>query len=114
MTLARTLCRNQRRGTGTKDRLRIPLKVATDSRRKRPPNPRETCHPFRGKVATYRSDVTRDGALLLGWGGGRQLCVTFSHGFSLQFDPVSVVYETIQNGVGQGRIADGFVPMLNG
>ncbi len=95
-------------------RLRIPLKVATDSRRKRPPNPRETCHPYRGKVATCRSEATRDGALLFRKGGGRQLCVTFSHRFSLQIDPVSVVYKTIQDGVGQGRIADDLVPMIDG
>jgi hypothetical protein len=35
-----------------------------------------------------------------------------AHGLSLQGDGVSVVDEPVEDGIGQGVIADGFVPML--
>ena len=37
-----------------------------------------------------------------------------SHGFSFQGDLVGVVYESVQNGVGEGGIADGVVPVFEG
>jgi hypothetical protein len=38
----------------------------------------------------------------------------FSHAFSGHREPVGVVDETIQDGVGQGRVADGVAPLLDG
>ena len=40
-----------------------------------------------------------------GFGGG------FAHGVSLQGEPVGVVDEAIEDGVGDGRVADGVVPV---
>ena len=39
---------------------------------------------------------------------------SFSHGFSLECDGVSVVDESVENGVGQGGVSDGFVPVFDG
>jgi len=74
----------------------------------------EDDHMFRDKAARGGSDVTRDAALLLRRRGRRQFGVTFSHRFSLQNDPVGVVNESVQDGVGEGRIADDVVPMIDG
>lgn len=35
------------------------------------------------------------------------------HRFSFQFDLVAVVQQTIENGVSQGRIANGLVPLVD-
>ena len=40
--------------------------------------------------------------------------MTFSHGLTLQMDPVGVVYEAVQDGVGESRITDDVMPMING
>jgi hypothetical protein len=37
-----------------------------------------------------------------------------SHAFSSHVDAVGVVDEAVENGVGQGRIADNFVPLVGG
>ena len=62
------------------------------------------------KAAVCRSEATREIALLLGGGGGRQFGVTFSQGFSLQVDAVGVVDEAVENGVGEGGFANDLVP----
>ena len=41
----------------------------------------------------------------------------FSHGFSFEIDSISMVYmvyEAVEYDVSQGRIADDFVPVLDG
>ena len=55
--------------------VRIPLKPATHSTRKRPPSPREAGHLFHGKPATHRSEATRVGALLSDGGPWRQIVI---------------------------------------
>ena len=47
------------------------------------------------------------------WGEKSSGC-SFSHGFSLECDGVGVVDQSVQNGVGQGGVADGFVPLFDG
>ncbi len=47
------------------------------------------------------------------WGEKSSGC-SFSHGFSLECDGVGVVDQSVQNGVGQGGVADGFVPVFDG
>ena len=39
--------------------------------------------------------------------------VLFSHAFSGKFEPVGVMNETIEDGIGQGWVADGLVPVLD-
>ena len=39
---------------------------------------------------------------------------SFAHGFSFQVELVGVVHEAVEDGVGQGRITDGVVPLLDG
>ena len=51
---------------------------------------------------------------LLRGGGGRQLRKAFSHGLSFQIDPVSVVYEAVEDGVAEGGVGDDLVPMIDG
>ena len=43
-----------------------------------------------------------------------QRSMSFSHGFSLQVELAGAVYEPVEDGVGQGRVADGVVPLLDG
>jgi len=38
----------------------------------------------------------------------------FAHGFAVQFDAMSVVYETVENAIGQRWIADLLVPLGHG
>ena len=71
-----------------------------------PPKPEQSCHPSERRDAGF--------ALLLGTGGARQLCLAFSHGLSSQIDLVSVVYQPIQDGVSQRRIADDRMPFIDG
>jgi hypothetical protein len=46
--------------------------------------------------------------------GLRQARTSFSHGLSFQGYLVGVVYQAIQDGVGQGRIADCVMPVVWG
>ena len=50
------------------------------------------------------------------WGGVKSLIagVLFSHAFSGELKAVSVVNETIQDGVAEGWVADNVVPMFDG
>jgi hypothetical protein len=45
--------------------------------------------------------------------GMSQVSAFFAHGFSLQIDGVSVVDEAVEDGIGEGRVADEFVPLLD-
>ena len=40
--------------------------------------------------------------------------MSFSHGFSFHVDLVSVVDQPVEYGVGQGGVADGGVPLVDG
>ena len=51
--------------------------------------------------------------MLLRVGGGRQFRVTFSHGFAFQVDPVGGVHEPVEDGIGQGVIADDLMPVID-
>jgi hypothetical protein len=44
----------------------------------------------------------------LTFGGG------FAETFALEDEPVRIVHEAIENGIGNGGIADDFVPVLDG
>jgi hypothetical protein len=90
--------------------VRIPTKRATDSERRRPPIPIDGGQGFRRSrpVLSVVGGVIKSGGgagVKRGhFGGG------FAHGVSLQGEPVGVVNEAIENGVGERRVADGGVP----
>ena len=44
-------------------------------------------------------------------GQGRFL---FPHGFSLELEPVSVVYEPVHDGIGEGRVSEHLMPVCDG
>jgi hypothetical protein len=52
--------------------------------------------------------------LLLDGCGIRQFVVAFAHGLPLEVDPVGVVYEPVEDGVGEGGVADDLVSVLDG
>jgi len=37
----------------------------------------------------------------------------FSHGFSLEFQSIGIVYDSIHDGIGQGRISEKLMPFGN-
>jgi hypothetical protein len=101
--------------------VRIPTKTATDSDRKRPRLPIEGGQRFRSKAATGSGEGGQGS--VVGWvkGSGRGQPVKgglvgadLSHGFSLQVEAVGVVYEAVEDGVGEGGIADQAVPFVDG
>jgi hypothetical protein len=47
-------------------------------------------------------------------GGARQFRIAFAHGSSFEIDLVGVVDQTVEDGIGQGRIADELVPFFDG
>lgn len=71
---------------------------------------------------TVRNDAARVASLAGRWicvtgdGGWSSLLVVFAscpaHAFAGEFDAVGIVNETVQDGVGIGRIADYFVPSV--
>jgi len=59
-----------------------------------------------------RSDA--GGALLLGGGRRGQLgSPALAHGLALEGDAVGVVHEAVEDGVGEGWVADDLVPVLD-
>ena len=44
--------------------------------------------------------------------GGDSLC--FAHGFAFDVEPVGVVDESVEDGVGESSVANGFVPEIDG
>ena len=66
-------------------------------------------HLFRrcSHVDVVIRSVGRFGVKLLTLGGG------FSEALALEREPVSVVYQAIENGIGEGRITDDLVPMFD-
>ena len=81
----------------------------------------EVCHPFHVKPATWTKAklppifAARRGdcVLLFGLGGGCQLCSAFAHGVSLEIDLVGVVHQAVEDGVGEGGVADDVVPFVD-
>ena len=67
----------------------------------------QSCH------LSERSDAGV-GVLLLGLGGVSQFRIAFAHGSPFEIDLVSVVYQPVEDGIGQGRIADELVPFFDG
>jgi len=63
------------------------------------------------KRVTHRSEAGT--SLLLRSCGARQLCLSFSHGFTPEIDLVSVVSQPIQNGIRQSGVTDDVVPFLD-
>ena len=49
--------------------------------------------------------------LLIGGIGG-QVWVVFAHGFSLEIDFVSVVHESVEDGIGESGFADVVMPFV--
>jgi len=81
--------------------------------------PVQIVHPFRRKsssvpalVLPERSDVRFSDLVL--WlvrrAGGNHL----PHGVPRKGEPVGVVHETVENGVGHGRVREGGVPAFDG
>jgi len=93
--------------------MRIPRHPATQSTLIRPGFPRASGHPFHGHSAgqSERSDA---GLALLVRGARRgQFLRPPAHRFALEIDPVGVVHQAVKDGIGQGRIADQFVPVVH-
>src|SRR2546427_9869961 len=110
-------------------RLRIPRISATQSTGRLPPSPREGCHSFQAKPATWttgrlppppgavcrhRSAATLGGTLLVCIGFACQPRPLFAHGFSFQGNLVRIVYQTIEDSIGERRIPEGLMPVLDG
>jgi transcriptional regulator CtsR len=49
----------------------------------------------------------------IGGGGGRGLVLTFSHQIAGQTEAITVVHEAIEDGVGQRRITQAVMPLLD-
>lgn len=71
-----------------------------------PPVPKESGPPV-GAKRRWSFFVKQRSVLVKGDG-------VFSHRVSFQFDFVSIVNHSIKNGIGEGRIADGFMPGRDG
>ena len=94
--------------------MRIPLIPASDSSRSRPLIPRDPGRRFQMIAArlSERSDAVicplpRSRRL-------RQVCLLFSHRFSVKFYFVGAMYQSVENSIGKSRVADLFVPVLDG
>jgi len=90
--------------------VRIPAKSAAHSGRSRPPVPFDSGHPFRRKPATFwePSDAVflpHKFPIL------SQLSFLLSHRISFQFHFVSVVNQTVEYGISQGRIINHLMPV---
>ena len=98
----------------------IPRKPATQSIGKLPPSPREACHVDHGKVATHsrrslprRSAATLGGRVLFCDCSSCQPRLPFPHGFALQRELVGVMHQAVEDRVGQCRIPQGLMPVLD-
>ena len=91
---------------GRNPHLRIPRHPATQSTLIRPGIPRTSGHLFHGHPAgqSERSDARV--ALLVRGARRRQFLRPFAHRLALEVDPVGVVHQAVEDGIGQGRIAD--------
>ena len=78
--------------------LRIPLNPATDSERIRPP---------------LGAPRRRASVVCPQWPTSVCFGLPFAHGFSLERDLIGVVHEPVKNGVGQRRLADGRMPVID-
>jgi hypothetical protein len=75
--------------------------------------------PFQGQPAAPlywaapRSEATLDFSILTVSSVAVRLLL-FSHGSSFQLNSVSIVNQPVHNGIGDGRVSDMVVPVLNG
>jgi hypothetical protein len=60
------------------------------------------------RVGGTISSGCRDGVKLVLLGGG------FPHAFALEGEPVGVVNKPVENGIGDGGVADNLVPVFDG
>lgn len=95
--------------------MRIPTKGTRRTEGSGSGVPTEGGQAFRRMRATDRSEATL-GPLGLGVGGRGLWGVGFvlSHGASFELDAVSVVNDAVEDGIGQGGVADGLMPVLEG
>jgi len=91
----------------------IPVKSATQSMRSRPPNPAESGHSFRSFRPLCRSVATQYFLSLPSFVLLCQVSIQFPHRPSFQMYLMSVMDQSIQNSISQGRVADLFMPMLH-
>jgi hypothetical protein len=95
----------------------IPTKTPTAPDRKRPRIPIEGSQWFRSRAATGSGEGGQGAVVTLVKGSGRGQSAKgglagadLSRGFSLQVEAVGVVYGAVEDGVGDGGIADQAVP----
>jgi hypothetical protein len=84
----------------------IPIEPAMRSDRRRPPIPIEDGRGFRCRHEELNS----------GFFGGVKfgaLCGDFAHAVSLEFEPVGIVDEAIEDGIGDGGIGADLVPVVD-
>ena len=106
----------------------VHMKPATQSTGRLPPNPWESCHPVHVKPATWttgrlppmpgetclsRSAATLGGLVLFHRCSFCQPRLPFPHGFALQRNLVGVMDQAVEDCVGQRRIPQGLMPVLD-
>ncbi len=106
----------------------VHMKPATQSTGRLPPNPWESCHPVHVKPATWttgrlpptpgeiclsRSAATLGGLVLFHRCSFCQPRMPFPHGFALQGDLVGIMHEAVEDRIGQRRIPQGLMPVLD-
>jgi len=99
----------------------IPMIPPVDSEGKRLVIPKDSAVLFRlnrsscsGRIGAQRRGCFNCDLFCSRMTLGMSSGFSFSHGFPLECDGVGVVNESVQNGVGQGGIADGLVPVFDG
>ena len=102
-------------------RVGIPMIPPVDSEGKRLVIPKDSAVLFRlnrsscsGRIGAQRRGCFNCDLFCSRMTLGMSSGFSFSHGFPLECDGVGVVNESVQNGVGQGGIADGLVPVFDG
>ena len=106
----------------------VHMKPATQSTGRLPPNPWESCHPVHVKPATWttgrlpptpgetclsRSAATLGGLVFFHRCSFCQPRLPFPHGFALQDDLVGIRHEAVEDRIGQRRIPQGLIPVLD-
>ena len=80
----------------------------------RPPSPLSSGQAFHGHPAGQSERSDAGVALLVRGALCRQFLHPLSHRIALEVDPISVVHQAVEDGIGQGWIADQFVPVVHG
>lgn len=93
--------------------VRIPRKLDTCSAVNWTVIAAQTGHLFHAKLDTLGVTARGGGVVLLRTGRACQICPLFPQRISLQVELMGVVDQAVEDGVGQGGVADGGVPMFN-